>query len=88
MKGEMCYELPRNEKRCSFNPFPNDNFYALPKDYADDNFKCYENIEKFSKRVKMLWKKEKLLITSNFFFFHSVFRRRQEGKTRPYLGKV
>ena len=45
------------------------------KEMADDNFKCHENGKKFSKQVETLWEKEKLLVTSNFSFSHSVFKR-------------
>ena len=38
-------------------------------------FKFDENIRKFSKQVETLWVKEKLLVTSNFSFTHSVFKR-------------
>ena len=41
---------------------------------ADDNFKFDENSRKLSKWVEN-WKKEKLLVTSNFSFSHSVFKR-------------
>ena len=41
------------------------------KEFADDNFKFDENDRKFSKWVE----KEKLLVTSNFSFSHSVFKR-------------
>ena len=44
------------------------------KDFADDNFKFDEN-RKLYKQVENTWEKEKLLVTSNFSFFHSVFKR-------------
>ena len=34
--------------------------------------------EKSPKRLKTLWEKEKLLVTSNFSFSHSVFKRLKE----------
>ena len=48
-----------------------------------------ENGKKFSKRVKTLWEKEKLLSTSNFSFSHSVFKRLvlQIGKNQGSCGK-
>ena len=54
------------------------------KEFADDNFKFDENGSKLSKWVEKLWEKEKLLVTSNFSFSHSVFKRlvfqgRQKG---------
>ena len=45
------------------------------KEFADDNFKFDGNGAKFSKRLETLWEKEKLLVTSNFFFCHNVFKR-------------
>ena len=47
------------------------------KEFADGNFKSDENGRKLSKWVllKTLWEKEKLLVMSNFSFFHSVFKR-------------
>ena len=42
------------------------------KEFADDNFKFDENGRKLSKHCG---KKEKLLVTSNFSFCHSVFKR-------------
>ena len=46
------------------------------KDYADGNFEFDENGRKFSKRKKKTqWEKEKLLVTSNFFFSYSVFKK-------------
>ena len=38
-------------------------------------FQFNENGRKLSKPVETLWEKEKLLVTSNFFFSHSVFKR-------------
>ena len=53
-------------------------------EFADDNFKFDENGRKFLKQVEnnvgkgeiahYEWEKEKLLITSNFSFSHSVFK--------------
>ena len=45
------------------------------KEFADNNFTFDENERKFSKRVETLREKEKLLVTSNFSFSHSVFKR-------------
>ena len=41
------------------------------------------------KRLKMLWEKEKLLVTSNFSFSHSVFQRLllQTRKNQGLFGK-
>ena len=40
-------------------------------------------------RLKPLWENEKLLVTSNFFFFHSVFKRLllQTRKNQGLFGK-
>ena len=59
------------------NPSPDEPILdsSKLKEFADDNFKFDENGRKFSKLVeKTLWKKEKLLVTSNFSFSHSVFK--------------
>ena len=42
--------------------------------------------ESSPKGLKTLWEKEKLLVTSNFSFSHSVFKR--HVKTRTCLGMV
>ena len=60
------------------------------KEFADDNFKFDKNGRKFSKkRLKTLWEKEKLLVTSNFSFSHSVLKRLtpQAGKNQGLFGK-
>ena len=41
-----------------FNPFPHNDAFWHPWETS---------------LLKTLWEKEKLLVTSNFFFFHSVF---------------
>ena len=38
------------------------------------------------KEYKTLWEKEKLLVTNNFSFSHSVFKRQVLVKTRACLG--
>ena len=43
--------------------------------FADDNFKFDENGRKLPKRVENAVEKEKLLVTSNFSFSRSVFKR-------------
>ena len=47
--------------------------YEMEK-FADDNFYFLKNGRKFSRGKKTLRKKEKLLVTSNFSFSHSVFK--------------
>ena len=51
------------------------NLRLIQTEFADDNLKYDENGRNLSKRVKICWKKEKLLLTSNFSFSHSVFKR-------------
>ena len=45
--------------------------------------------ESYQKGLKTLWEKEKLLVTSNFFFSHSVFKRfvLQTRKNQVLFGK-
>ena len=60
------------------------------KEFADNNFKFDDNDRKFSKWVeKTLWEKEKLLVTSNFSFSHSIFKRLvlQTCKNKGLFGK-
>ena len=60
------------------------------KEFADYNFKFDENWRNFFKQVeKTLWEKEKLLVTSNFAFSHSVFKRLalQTCKNQGLFGK-
>ena len=60
------------------NPFPNDKSYKL-KEFTDDNFEVEENGGRFFQMVENTVGKgeiaryEQLLVTSNFFFSHSVF---------------
>ena len=74
-----------------FQLFPTRLILDFPesKEFADDNFKVDENGRKFSKMGRKHWVKEKLLITSNFSFSHSVFKTLvlQTRKTRACLGK-
>ena len=45
------------------------------KEVADNNFEYDKNAGKFTKKGRKHWEKEKLLVTSNFSFSHSVFKR-------------
>ena len=45
------------------------------KEFADDNLKFEKNGRSSLNGLKTLWEKEKLLITSNFSFSHSDFKR-------------
>ena len=60
------------------------------KEFADDDFKFDKNGRNFSKRAEnTVREKEKLLVTSNFSFFHSVFKRlvSQISKNQGLFGK-
>ena len=61
----------------NLNPLPDDKFYTLPSlkslQTIISNLRKME--ESYPNRWKTLWVKEKLLITSNFSFSHSVFKR-------------
>ena len=73
------------------SPFPKQQISdsSKLKEFADDNFKVDENGRKLSKQVENTGETEKLLITSNFFFSHSVFKRLvlQTHKNQGLLGK-
>ena len=75
----------------TFNSLPNDKFLDLSKlkEFAEDNFQFDKNGKKFSKRVENTVKKEKLLVTSNFYCFHSGFKRLvlQTHKNQGLFGK-
>ena len=57
--------------------------------FCNDNFIFVENGRKFSKTVENMWEKEKLLVMSNFFLSHSVFKRLvlQTRKNQDLFGK-
>ena len=59
------------------------------KEVADNSFKFDENGRKFSKGLKTLWEKNKLLVTSDFFVFPSVSTdlSRRHVTSRACLGK-
>ena len=60
------------------------------REFADDNFRFDENGRKFSKRTEnVVGKKEKLIVTSNFSFSQSVFKRLvlQTHKNKGLFGK-
>ena len=61
------------------------------KEFAVVNFKFDENGREFSKRVEnTVGKRRKLLVTSNFSFAHSVFKRlvMQTHKNQGLCGKA
>ena len=45
------------------------------KEIANDNLNLMKMTESTPKGYKTQWEKEKLLVTSNFSFSHSVFKR-------------
>ena len=49
--------------------------FSKLEEFADNNFNSDLNGRSFTNGRKALWKNEKLLNTSNFFFSHSVFKR-------------
>ena len=75
----------------SLNPFPNDQFQTLPhsKSLRTKIFSLIKMAESFPNGEKTLWEKEKLLVTSNFSFSHSVFKRHllQTRKNQGLFGK-
>ena len=72
-------------------PFPKQQILnsSKLKEFADDNFKFDENGKKLSERVENTVGKSKLLVTSNFSFSHSVFKRLvlQTRKNQGLFGK-
>ena len=77
------------------NSFPNDKFYALPNSKSlhttiSNLIKKKKKRQKgLQKGRKTLWEKEKLLVTSDFSFYHSVFKRLvlQTRKNQGLFGK-
>ena len=59
------------------NPLPDDKFWTLPncKNLQTTISNLMKMTECYPNRYKTLWEKEKLLVTSNFSFSHSVFKR-------------
>ena len=71
-------------------PFPKGNIldsFKL-KEFADDNFNFDEKIRKFFERVENTVKR-RLLVSSNFSFLHSVFKRliQQTREKQGLFGK-
>ena len=80
------------------NPFPSIDSSKMIE-FANDNFRFDKNVRKFSKwvgntmgkgEISRDWEQEKLLITRNFSFSHSVFKRLalQTCKKQGLFGKV
>ena len=59
------------------------------KEFADDIFIFDEMAKRSTKKLKTLSEKEKVLVTSDFSFSHSVFKRLvlQTHKNQGSLGK-
>ena len=59
--------------------FPDFYHFHIINHFPNDRFQTLQNLKKFKEsspdRKKILWEKEKLLVSSNFFFSHSVFKR-------------
>ena len=60
-----------------FNSLPNNKIldWSKFKAFADDKLNVTEKIKFVSGRVETFWKKEKMLVTSNFSFPHDVSKR-------------
>ena len=59
-------------------------------EFADNNFKFYENGRKFSKMVENTVGKEEIAHYEQFLLFANCFQKDlyfRHGKTRPCLGK-
>ena len=73
------------------NSFPNDKFWTLPNlmSMQTTTLNFMKMAESFSNGQKTVWEKEKLLVTSNFSFSHSVFKRLllQTRKNQGLFGK-
>ena len=71
----------------SLKPFPKRQILDSSKltEFADDNFKFNKKGRSSQNGLKTMWEKKKLLVTSNFFFSHSVFKR-LVLQTRQYQG--
>ena len=75
----------------SLSPFPKRQILdsSKLKEFAGENFKFDENEGKSFKRIENTVGKEKLLVTSNFSFSHSAFKRLvlQTRKNQGLFGK-
>ena len=76
IKSVMCIQY-ESHYAITLNPFPNNKFWTLPnwKSLQTTNSNLTEMAESYPNWQKSLWEKEKLLITSNFSFSHSVLKR-------------
>ena len=59
---------------CLFKPLPNNKIWDLSKleALADDKINVIEKLKIVIGRVKTMWEKEKMLVTSIFSFSHNV----------------
>ena len=75
----------------SLNPFPNGKFKILPnkKSLQTTILRLMKIVESSPNGWKTLWEKQKLLVTSNFSFSHSVFKLLvlQTRKNQGLFGK-
>ena len=90
--GYYYYNCPRlQHSRRQINPFQNDKVFSLPnsKRWQTTILNLMKIAESFPNRWKTLRKKEKLLVTSNFSVFHSVFKKlaHQTIKNQGLFGK-
>ena len=69
--------FPTHQILDSFNPLPDDKFKTLPnwKSLQTTISNLMKMAESYPNGLKTLREKEKLLVTSNFSFSHSVFKR-------------
>ena len=86
IQGKKAGEKPKRRKFW----FPKQQILDSSKlrEFAEDRFKFHENVRKFSKNVenKTFGEKEKLLVTSNFSFSQSVFKRLETHKNQNLSG--
>ena len=94
MSSAICFNLDLSKilSSCNwFNPFPNHDFKTVPKSKSLQTtiLNLMEMAEISQNGLKTLWEKEKLLVTSNFSFSHSVFKRLvlQTRKNQGLFGK-
>ena len=93
LQASSCFSITDTMVSCEreINPFPHNKFWTLPnsKCLQTTNLNMVKMAESSPKGQKTLWDKEKLLVTSNFSFSHSVFKRLvlQTRKNQGLFGK-
>ena len=77
IKNGVYYGTPKVTCSTFLNPLPDNEFQTLPnwKSLQTTISNLTKMAERYPNRWKTLWEKEKLLVTSNFSFSHSVFKR-------------